>query len=83
MQQEPLVSQVKIETENGLNLDIMEVKIVEVKSEQLSEGEEEESGESSPSSAVASVSSAPEKWMVEYVNYLVPSNDMIESVRSV
>lgn len=78
-EQEPLVSQVKIETENGLNLDIMEVKIVEVKSEQLSEGEEEESGESSPSSAVASVSSAPEKWMVEYVNYLVPSNDMIES----
>ncbi|XP_077107665.1 myb-related protein B isoform X3 [Ranitomeya variabilis] len=73
------VSQLKIDTvENGLNSDIMEVKIVEVKSEQLSEGEEESAG-SSPSSAVASVSSAPEKWMVEYVNCLVPSNDMIES----
>ncbi|XP_073539906.1 myb-related protein B isoform X2 [Phyllobates terribilis] len=75
------VFQLEVETvENGLNSDIMEVKIVEVKSEQLSEGEgEEESAGSSPSSAVASVSSAPEKWMVEYVNCLVPSNDMIES----
>ncbi|XP_073411430.1 myb-related protein B isoform X1 [Dendrobates tinctorius] len=72
------VSQLKETVENGLNSDIMEVKIVEVKSEHLSEGEEE-SAESSPSSAVASVSSAPEKWMVEYVNCLVPSNDMIES----
>ncbi|KAM4032133.1 myb-related protein B isoform 3-T3 [Anomaloglossus baeobatrachus] len=72
-------SQVKVETvENGITSDIMEVKIVEVKSEQLSEGEDESAG-SSPSSAVASVSSAPEKWMVEYVNCLVPSNDMIES----
>ncbi|XP_069608422.1 myb-related protein B [Ranitomeya imitator] len=77
--QQSSVSQLKIDTvENGLNSDIMEVKIVEVKSEQLSEGEEESAG-SSPSSAVASVSSAPEKWMVEYVNCLVPSNDMIES----
>ncbi|KAG9473901.1 myb-related protein B isoform X2 [Eleutherodactylus coqui] len=67
----------KVETvENGLNSDIVEVKIVEVKSEELSDGEDEESAGSSPSSAVASVSSAPEKWMVEYVNYLVPSNDM-------
>ncbi|XP_044153087.1 myb-related protein B [Bufo gargarizans] len=73
-----LVSEVKVETvEHGPNSDIMEVKIVEVKSEQLSEGEEEESAGSSPSSA--SVNSAPEKWMVEYVNCLVPSNDMIES----
>ncbi|KAM3924004.1 myb-related protein B [Leptodactylus fuscus] len=72
--------EVKVEAvENGTNSDIMEVKIVEVKSEQLSEGEEDESAGSSPSSAVASVSSAPEKWMVEYVNYLVPSNEMIES----
>ncbi|KAG8565365.1 hypothetical protein GDO81_012825 [Engystomops pustulosus] len=72
--------EVKEETvENGLNSDIMEVKIVEVKSEQLSDAEDEESGGSSPLSAVASVSSAPEKWMVEYVNYLVPGSDMIES----
>ncbi|XP_075701480.1 myb-related protein B [Rhinoderma darwinii] len=80
--EQSLGSEVEVETvENGLNGDILEVKIVEVKCEQLSEGEEEEeeSAGSSPSSAVASVSSAPEKWMVEYVNYLVPSNEMIES----
>ncbi|XP_077315220.1 myb-related protein B isoform X2 [Lithobates pipiens] len=61
--------------------DIIEVNITEVKSEVHSEGEgeEEESAGSSPSSAVASVSSGPEKWMVEYVNYLVPNSDMIES----
>ncbi|XP_069808899.1 myb-related protein B [Dendropsophus ebraccatus] len=73
-------SHVKVESvENGPSSDIMEVKIVEVKSEQLSEAEEDDSAQSSPSSAVASVSSAPEKWMVEYVNYLVPNSDMIES----
>lgn len=60
--------------------EIIEVNITEVKSEVHSEGEEEDSAGSSPSSAVASVSSGPEKWMVEYVNYLVPNNDMIESV---
>ncbi|XP_063816356.1 myb-related protein B isoform X2 [Pseudophryne corroboree] len=65
--------------ENIPTSDIMEVKITEVKSEQQSEGEDEDSAQSSPSSAVASVSSGPEKWMVEYINYLVPNTDMIES----
>ncbi|XP_068118127.1 myb-related protein B isoform X2 [Hyperolius riggenbachi] len=57
----------------------IQVSITEVKSELPSEGEEEESAGSSPASAGASVSSGPEKWMVEYVNYLVPNSDMIES----
>ncbi|XP_056405949.1 myb-related protein B [Hyla sarda] len=69
-----VASQLNVENENS---EIVEVKIVEVKSEQLSEAEE--SAQSSPSSSVVSVSSAPEKWMVEYVNCLVPNSDMIES----
>ncbi|XP_075033701.1 myb-related protein B [Mixophyes fleayi] len=62
--------------ENTLVSDIVEVKICDVKSELQSEGEDEDSAQSSPSSAVASVSSGPEKWMVEYVNYLVPNTDI-------
>ncbi|XP_072259823.1 myb-related protein B [Pyxicephalus adspersus] len=59
--------------------DTIEVNIAEVKSEAHSEGEEEHRGGSSPASAGASVSSGPEKWMVEYVNFLVPNSDMMES----
>ncbi|XP_018418108.1 PREDICTED: myb-related protein B [Nanorana parkeri] len=66
-------------TEPTTSSDIMEVNITEVKSEVHSEGEDDDSAGSSPSSTVASVSSGPEKWMVEYVNYLVPNSDMIES----
>ncbi|KAM4691806.1 myb-related protein B [Rhinophrynus dorsalis] len=54
-------------------------KIIDVKPEQQSEGEEAASTGSSPSSAPASVDSGPEKWMVEYVNFLVPGPDMMES----
>nr|AAH70808.1 Myb1 protein [Xenopus laevis] len=42
--------------------------------------EQESGGEGSNSeSATAIVDSAPEKWMVEYVNFLVPGSDIMES----
>ncbi|KAM9295965.1 LOW QUALITY PROTEIN: myb-related protein B [Gastrophryne carolinensis] len=71
-----LLPQDKVDATERVSSDILEVKITEVKSEPQSEGEEVETAGSSPSSAV---DSAPEKWMVEYVNYLVPNTDIIES----
>lgn len=50
-----------------------------IKSEQQSESEEAASTASSPPSAPASVDSPHEKWMEEYVNFLVPNTDMMES----
>ncbi|XP_053309862.1 myb-related protein B [Spea bombifrons] len=53
-----------------------ESPILPNKLEQLSEADEAASSESS--SAPPSVGSGPEKWMVEYVNFLVPGSDMME-----
>ncbi|XP_063311736.1 myb-related protein B isoform X1 [Pelobates fuscus] len=54
------------------------VKTSHVKGEQHSEGEDALSTASSPPSAPASVDSCPEKWMVEYINFLAPNTDMME-----
>ncbi|KAG8446190.1 hypothetical protein GDO86_013876, partial [Hymenochirus boettgeri] len=48
-----------------------------IKSEQPSEDEDSNCG-STASGAPASVDSGPEKWMVEYVNFLVPGSDIME-----
>ncbi|XP_075427321.1 myb-related protein B [Ascaphus truei] len=57
------------------------------KSEPQSENEEAPSPGSSLSSAPSSVDSAPEKWMVEYINFLVPGpnpaiSDALEMMES-
>uniref|UniRef100_A0A8C5R9L1 MYB proto-onco like 2 n=1 Tax=Leptobrachium leishanense TaxID=445787 RepID=A0A8C5R9L1_9ANUR len=59
-------------------LPVLEVTTCSIKSEQ-SEGDEVTSNVSSPPSMPMSVDSPHEKWMVEYVNFLVPNADMMES----
>ncbi|KAM4622291.1 myb-related protein B [Discoglossus pictus] len=60
---------------------------LDVKVEHQSEGEEATSAASSPGSAPVSIDSCPDRWMVEYVNFLIPGStpginealDMMES----
>ncbi|KAE8576532.1 hypothetical protein XENTR_v10004226 [Xenopus tropicalis] len=53
-------------------------KSQDIKSEQESEGEDS-TAESVTPSASALEDPGPEKWMVEYVNFLVPGSDIMES----
>ncbi|KAM8946800.1 myb-related protein B isoform 2-T2 [Pelodytes ibericus] len=78
-QQEVNHGTLEADTEGDPSSDLPTIKTSIIKVEQHSEGEEATSAGSSPPSAPASVDSCPEKWMVEYVNFLVPTTDMMES----
>ncbi|XP_053572300.1 myb-related protein B [Bombina bombina] len=61
-------------TESSSESSKISPEVPHIKTEQQSEGEEAASTGSSPLSASVSVDSCPDRWMVEYVNFLIPGS---------